>query len=726
MSIKKFRASRVNNTTVSSYVGQPGDIFYDEVSGKLKISDGHTVGGHYIDVVVATHTQLGGIKAGPGANVSVDGTLTIDTTGIPLSIGDLYIAQANISAVNANEDLNLLTNGTGDINIVGNLHVHTTSQGPDYPTPILSALNDGNVIVNGNLITNGGTYLVGITTFVGPTIHSGNLVTNGNLITNGSTYLNGPVVEIGNVTVTGNAVNNGRSIFNGDTVFNGNTIRNGATVSTGNVTWNGTTTTNGTAINNGPTTFNGNMTITGNTTQVGNLTITGVTINNGLSVFNGNLAIAGEANLIGNTRVTGNTLVTGNTTVTGTTTVTGNTTVTGSAFLTGNTTVTGNTLVTGTTTVAGNTLVTGNTQVVGTTYLTGNSYVTGNTFVTGTTTVTGNTYVTGAVTTITGSTYLQGNSYVTGNTFVVGPTTVTGNITVTGNSVQTGLSTFVVSQQNSTIGAVEITGDTNGLWQTPITSGVMLQVTGQASTPSRIYNDAMNNYALYVGRRFNGTMASPTAVLANDDISRFAGGVYTSAGWANIGPSRISFVSSENQTGTNQGGRIELWTTANSAGPAYANIQRIATVDAAVGVQATQFTTAGNVTAGNINVSASGTLSTPRVILNDGGVRQLTGNTAVTLDFTTDSMVSLTNPTNAVTITLANYTAGAIIRFIYSSATARTINLGVAAAVNSTTGGTTLLSTGPGAPIGNNQSVILTYYCVGGTAATTYVSASYV
>ena len=635
MSIRKFRSGRVPNATASTWVGEVGTMFYDETTGQLKIADGHTPGGRYINLVVATTTQLGGIKAGPGANVSVDGTLTIDTTGIPLSIGDLYIAQANISAVNANEDLNFFTNGTGNINLIGNLHVYATSQSVNA-TPILEARNDGNVYVNGNLITNGGTY------------------------------------------------------------------------------------------------HNGNVAFIGDTTHLGNLYITGDTVNNGLSVFNGDITMTGNAAIVGNTKITGNTLVTGTTTVTG------------SAFLTGNSYVTGNTLVTGTTTVAGNTLVTGNTtvtgntSVVGATYLTGNSYVTGNTFVTGTTTVSGNTYVTGAVTTITGNTYLTGNSfvtgtvnvtgnsYITGNTFVQGPTTVTGNITVTGNSVQTGLSTFVVSQQNSTIGAVEITGDTNGLSQTPITTGVMLHITGQASLPSRIYNDAMNNYALYVGRRFNGTISSPTAVLANDDIMRFAGGVYTSAGWANIGPSRISFVSSENQTGTNQGGRIELWTTANSAGPAYANIQRIATVDAAVGVQATQFTTTGNVTAGNIAVSASGTLSTPRVILNDGGVRQLTGNTSVTLDFSTDSMVSLTNPTGTVTITLANYTAGSIIRFIYSSATARTINLGVAAAVNSTTGGTTLLSTGGGAPVGPNQSVILTYYCVGGTAATTYVSASYV
>ena len=340
---------------------------------------------------------------------------------------------------------------------------------------------------------------------------------------------------------------------------------------------------------------------------------------------------------------------------------------------------------------------------------------------------------------------------MTGNSFVTGATTVTGNITVTGNSIQTGQSIFVVSTSSSTQGAVEITSDINRQWQTPVNTGVMLQVTGQPNTISRVYNDALGNYALYNGRRFEGTVASPTGVQGNIDLVRYAGTAYNSSGWSNIGPARMTIVTNEIQTATNQGGRIEFWTTANSAGPAYSTITRTATIDPALGVTATGFVTAGNVTAsniiatttysnaigttatytgnvtaGNIAVSALGTLSTPRVILNDGGIRQLTGNTAVTLDFSTDSMVSLTNPTNAVTITLANYTAGAVVKFIYSSATARTINLGVAAAVNSTTGGTTLLSTGPGAPIGNNQSVILTYYCVGGTAATTYVSASYV
>ena len=491
MSIKKFRASRVNNTTPSTYVGQPGDIFYDEVTGQLKISDGTTAGGHYINLVVATSTQLGGIKAGPGAVVGPDGLLTIDTSGLPLNVGDLAITQANISTVNGNENLNLFTNGTGTINLVGNLDIHTTAQGPDYPTPLMTVRQDGNLTVNGNLITNGGTYFVGYVSFIGPTSHTGNLTTNGNLITNGSSYFNGNVTEIGNLTVTGNSVNNGATVFNGLSTFNGNTVRTGSMTSTGDVTWNGNLTTNGTAVNNGNTIFNGNVTtngnlsIVGNTVQQGNLTITGTTVNNGLSVFVGNI------NMVGNTIQSG-------------------------------------------------------------------------------------------------STYLIGNTYVTGNTF------------------QTGSAIFTVTQQNSTQGAVEITGDPNSLYQTPINTGVMLHVTGQSNLPNRFYVDAMGNYNVVTGRRFEGTMASPTGVQGNIDLVRYSGAPYTTAGWANIGPARMTITTNEIQTATNQGGRIEFWTTANSAGPAYSTITRTATIDPALGVTATGFVTTGNVTAANVNATVHG------------------------------------------------------------------------------------------------------------------------
>ena len=223
------------------------------------------------------------------------------------------------------------------------------------------------------------------------------------------------------------------------------------------------------------------------------------------------------------------------------------------------------------------------------------------TYVTGTTTVTGNTYVTGQVTTITGNTYLTGNSFVTGTT------TVTGNITVTGNSLQTGQTTFVVSQQNSTQGAVEITGDVNGVVQTPVNTGVMLHVTGQASLPNRLYVDSLANYNVITGRRFEGSMGSPTGVQGNVDLIRYSGVGYTTAGWANVGPARMTVTTNEIQTGTNQGARIEFWTTANSAGSAYSTISRTATIDPALGVTATGFVTTGNVTVGNTVIYSTAT-----------------------------------------------------------------------------------------------------------------------
>ena len=98
MAIYEFFTSRNNGTTADTYVGQAGRLFYDGITGVLKISDGVTPGGANIQLPVATSTLLGGIKAGPGANVSIDGTLTIDTTGLPLSIGNIQITNNTISA----------------------------------------------------------------------------------------------------------------------------------------------------------------------------------------------------------------------------------------------------------------------------------------------------------------------------------------------------------------------------------------------------------------------------------------------------------------------------------------------------------------------------------------------------------------------------------------------------------------------------------------------------
>lgn len=122
MAIYDFFVSRngsVSNT--ATYVGHKGRLFYDSTNGVIKLSDGVTPGGVFIPYNIATETTVGGIKAGPGANVSVDGTLTIDTTGLPLSFGD-FVANVNIlTMASVNQDMVLATKGTAEVQLVGNI-----------------------------------------------------------------------------------------------------------------------------------------------------------------------------------------------------------------------------------------------------------------------------------------------------------------------------------------------------------------------------------------------------------------------------------------------------------------------------------------------------------------------------------------------------------------------------------------------------------------------------
>ena len=133
-----------------------------------------------------------------------------------------------------------------------------------------------------------------------------------------------------------------------------------------------------------------------------------------------------------------------------------------------------------------------------------------------------------------------------------------------------GQSTFRVPVIDVTLGAVEIVGTTSGAVVPLGNPGGMLHITGQNNEVSRLYNDGVNNYPLYVGRRFNGTAAAPTGVLANQTISRLGANPYLTdtANFAGLGTARIDFVATENQTTTNQGSRIVMNVT-----PTGSNVQ---------------------------------------------------------------------------------------------------------------------------------------------------------
>ena len=97
MSIQKLYTSLSKSARSATYVGEAGRIWYNDATG-FRISDGHTPGGHAATVAVTN-----------------------------ANIGDLVITAATISTLNTNEDLNLASNGTGNVNVRGAFATATTA-----------------------------------------------------------------------------------------------------------------------------------------------------------------------------------------------------------------------------------------------------------------------------------------------------------------------------------------------------------------------------------------------------------------------------------------------------------------------------------------------------------------------------------------------------------------------------------------------------------------------
>lgn len=123
----------------------------------------------------------------------------------------------------------------------------------------------------------------------------------------------------------------------------------------------------------------------------------------------------------------------------------------------------------------------------------------------------------------------------------------------------------ILSPTSSLTSGVNLIGSSSGTEQSPQNTGVMLHLTGQDADPSRIYNDGNGSYAAYIGRRYNGNPDTPTQVLDGSVVARFGGTPYTSTGWPSISTARIDMTAHGNQTNSNYGSNVEIWTTpANS------------------------------------------------------------------------------------------------------------------------------------------------------------------
>jgi hypothetical protein len=159
---------------------------------------------------------------------------------------------------------------------------------------------------------------------------------------------------------------------------------------------------------------------------------------------------------------------------------------------------------------------------------------------------------------------------------------------------------MLVPAADTSEGAVTIVGGLDGVFQAPVNTGVMFHITGIASspdpTPSRIYNDAQNSFSAIVSRRYNGTAAAPSAVLANEEIMRLSGTAHNGTLIPGTGNQRIVYKALGNQTTSNQGGSIELWATPINT----ITLAKIATVDS-VGITLES----GKVLTGNVTGTAT-------------------------------------------------------------------------------------------------------------------------
>jgi hypothetical protein len=110
-------------------------------------------------------------------------------------------------------------------------------------------------------------------------------------------------------------------------------------------------------------------------------------------------------------------------------------------------------------------------------------------------------------------------------------------------------------------GGVEIIGSLLGTSLQPGIAGTMLHMTGNADLPTRVYHDTLGGYSSYVFRRYNGSVASPTQVLADEAVARINFTAATDAGMGNVAFAQIRIQALEDQTTTAQGSEMQFFVT---------------------------------------------------------------------------------------------------------------------------------------------------------------------
>lgn len=495
MTFRKIKAGRVN-FPAEQWVGEPGTIFYDELSGELRLADGVTPGGQY----VASIDLLNGLANVRIFNANIDGNLTVlgTTSTQNNQIIDNEQTLTGTLSVTGNASFTGNSIFTGPTEFVGNTNFTGNSFYLGDQFAVGDSQFDGNTTFIGNID------LVGTTQFIGPLISIGQRTSNGNSIFNGSTLFNGFVEALGEVQFDGNTRQIGPLTVDGNVRINGNTTQSGKAIfivpeldtDAGGIDISGNpdgsnqpqggvgglmqlTSAVGTPArvfldgqNNYPVyigrRYNGNTAVA---TQVLNNEIiarwaaTAYTSDGWPALSTAKIDLIALENQTGSaqgsrfefwtspigsntqqrvatvdsasgitSKFVGN--LTGN--VSGTTAnLGGNLTVGGFSTFNGNVDFTANSHFYGEMHVTGPANFDGNIEVSGNTFITGGFDVVGPVTIGGNTTVAGNLIILGDRVS-TGNTVQEGDYIVTGNTSLTGPTAITGNVTITGITQQTG------------------------------------------------------------------------------------------------------------------------------------------------------------------------------------------------------------------------------------------------------------------------------------------------
>jgi hypothetical protein len=152
--IQNLFTSRDNNANGANYVGQQSRIWWNPDANAFYFSDGNTAGGIPVSIAnsadininsftansgiitgnlivsgnisPASNVKIGGVRAGPGANISDTGLLTIDSANLSFSFGNFYASNNILSIVNSDENMILATDGNAEIQLVGNVGFYKT------------------------------------------------------------------------------------------------------------------------------------------------------------------------------------------------------------------------------------------------------------------------------------------------------------------------------------------------------------------------------------------------------------------------------------------------------------------------------------------------------------------------------------------------------------------------------------------------------------------------